>query len=186
MTSRKDDYYIRKVIGGDASAFAPLVERYKDMVFTLAVKMLRDREEAEEVAQDVFVTCYCSLSTFKGRSKFSTWLYKIVYHRCLDVLRGKKKYVVSDDIDAVIEVEEKELNALQQIVENDRNEAIRKAVRLLPEEDQVLIWMYYFDELTVKEIAKVVHLSEANVKVKLFRSRKFLYRLLQNNSIIRE
>lgn len=186
MANHKDDYYIRQVIKGDANAFAPLVERHKDMVFSLAVKMLRDRAEAEELVQDVFVTCYRSLSKFRGRSKFSTWLYKITYNRCLDVLKVKRRYRASDDISGIKEVEEEELNALQQIAENDRNKAVRQAIGLLPEEEQVLVWLYYFDELTVKEIAKVVNLSEANVKVKLFRSRKFLYRILQNNSVIRE
>lgn len=186
MANRNDDYYIRQVTGGNTDAFAPLVERYKDMVFTLALKMLKNREEAEEVAQDVFVTCYRSLSGFRGKSKFSTWLYKITYNRCLDVLKSKKRHVVSGTVDAISGVEENELNILQQIAENDRNTAIRKAIRLLPEDEQVLVHLYYFEELTVKEIAKTVHLSATNVKVKLFRSRKFLYRILENNSIIRE
>ncbi|RNL90616.1 sigma-70 family RNA polymerase sigma factor [Sinomicrobium pectinilyticum] len=186
MANHKDDYYIRQVIVGNANAFAPLVERHKDMVFSLAVKMLKNREEAEEVAQDVFITCYRSLSGFRGKSKFSTWLYKITYNKCLDVLKVKgRSWGWSESVKGA-EQQEETLNALQQIAENDRNEAIRQAVRLLPEEEQILVWMYYFDELTVKEIAKVVNLSETNVKVKLFRSRKSLYRILENNSVIRE
>ncbi|MGS2738578.1 RNA polymerase sigma factor [Sinomicrobium sp. M5D2P17] len=186
MANHKDDYYIRQVTGGNTNAFASLVERHKDMVFGLAIKMLKNREEAEEVAQDVFVTCYRSLSGFRGTSKLSTWLYRITYNKCLDVLKAKGRVWVWSDTEKVKDQQEETLNVLQQIAENDRNEAIRQAVRQLPEEEQILVWMYYFDELTVKEIAKVVNLSEANVKVKLFRSRKFLYRLLENNSVIRE
>ncbi|SFW13456.1 RNA polymerase sigma-70 factor, ECF subfamily [Sinomicrobium oceani] len=186
MTDHKDDYYIRQVLEGKTEAFAFLVEKYKDMVFTLSIKMLKDREEAEEITQDVFMISYRSLREFRGDSRFSTWLYRIAYNKCLDVLKRKGRYVIVDYPDRLTGVPHEALNALQQIVEKDRNEAVRQAVKLLPEDDRVLVWMYYFDEMSIKEIAKVVNLSEANIKIKLFRSRKILYRLLENNKLIRE
>ena len=77
MSLNQDQYYIDAAIKGDTRAFSILVDRYKHMVFTLAMKVLRNREEAEEVSQDVFVKVHQALSTFKGDAKFSTWLYKI-------------------------------------------------------------------------------------------------------------
>ena len=77
MDKVNDQHYINLVIDGDTNAFAALVDRYKDLVFTLSLKMLQNREEAEEAAQDTFIKVYKSLSRFKGDSKFSTWLYKI-------------------------------------------------------------------------------------------------------------
>ena len=81
MSQNADQHYIEAVINGDTRAFSVLVDRYKYMVFTLAVKILKSQEEAEEVSQDVFVKAYTALSTFKGDAKFSTWLYKIAYYQ---------------------------------------------------------------------------------------------------------
>lgn len=187
MTNQKDTYYIRQVIKGDSNAFAYLVEKYKSMVFTLAVKILKDPEEAEEVAQDVFVKSYQSLSGFKGKSKFATWLYSITYNACMDVIKRKKKYVAAEAItvlkDAGTAAEE---DALHLLMKDDRNKAINQTIEKLPEEDRTIIWLYYFEELTLKEIAKVVNLSVANIKVKLHRSRKRLYSLLEHHVLIRE
>ena len=87
MAIENDLYYINKVIGGDSNAFAVLVDRYKDFVFTLAIRMVKNREEAEEVSQDVFIKTFNSLRKFNGDSKFSTWLYKIAYNTCLVSMR---------------------------------------------------------------------------------------------------
>ncbi|WP_349664185.1 RNA polymerase sigma factor [Cellulophaga lytica] len=88
MTNANDQYYIAKVLNGDPQAYTFLVNKYKDMVFTLAVRMLRNNEEAEEVAQDAFVKAYAKLNKFKGDSKFSTWLYKVVYNTSLDKIKN--------------------------------------------------------------------------------------------------
>ena len=86
-----DEKIINQIIAGDSNAFSVLVDRYKDLVFTLSLKMLKNREEAEEVAQDTFIKVFKSLSKFKGDSKFSTWIYKVTYNSCLDRLKKNKK-----------------------------------------------------------------------------------------------
>ena len=80
MTTNKDQYYINLIIEGNSNAFSVLVDCYKDLVFSLALKMVKNREEAEEVAQDTFIKVFKSLNTFKGDSKFSTWIYKVTYN----------------------------------------------------------------------------------------------------------
>ncbi|MEO8820981.1 MAG: sigma-70 family RNA polymerase sigma factor [Ginsengibacter sp.] len=91
MDKVSDQHYINSVIDGDTNAFATLVDRYKNMVFSLSLKMLQNREEAEEAAQDTFIKVYKSLNRFKGDSKFSTWIYKITYNNCLDSLKLQKE-----------------------------------------------------------------------------------------------
>lgn len=186
MANHPDDYYIQQVLRGCAHAYEPLVERYKDKVFTLALKILKNREEAEETAQDVFVKCYQSLARFEGRAKFATWLYRITYNACMDALKRKQHYAVTEDIvslqDAYGEHEE---SVLEQLLREDRNTFLTKAIEKLPADEQVILLMHYFEELSLKEIASIVHLSVTNVKVKLHRSRKKLYELLENNTLLR-
>lgn len=86
-----DQHYINLVLKGDTNAFAVLVDRYKDLVYTLSLRMIKNREEAEELSQDTFIKVYRSLGKFKGESKFSTWLYKVAYNTCLDRLKKNKE-----------------------------------------------------------------------------------------------
>ena len=91
MTTNNDQYYINQLLIGDTKAMTVLVDRYKDLIYTLALRMLKNREEAEEVSQDTFIKMYKSLAKFKGDSKFSTWLYKVAYNNCLDRIKKNKK-----------------------------------------------------------------------------------------------
>ena len=83
MTIKKDQLIIDQILGGDKQLFSVLVDRYKNLVFTLCLRLLKNREEAEELAQDSFVKIYKSLSKFKGEAKFSTWIYRVTYNLSL-------------------------------------------------------------------------------------------------------
>lgn len=87
MNKPSDQLLIERAQKRDISAYEKLVDRYKHMVFTLALRLVGNREDAEEVAQDTFIKVYSALTTFKGESKFSTWLYKIAYRKGLDCLK---------------------------------------------------------------------------------------------------
>lgn len=181
MSQNQDQYYIDKVINDDTQAFSVLVDRYKHMVFTLAMKILKNREEAEEVSQDVFVKVYQALHTFKGDSKFSTWVYKIAYYRSLDYLkkRGRSVNTNSVDISTVYDLAAVE-NTLDGLEANERKTAIKNAIAELPEDDAVIISLHYFEELSLKEISEVMGIAKNTAKVRLFRSRKRLAEILQN------
>lgn len=180
MTIKDDQYYISKVLEGDTSAFAVLVDRYKDLIFTLALRMIKNREEAEEVSQDTFIKVYKKLSKFKGDSKFSTWIYKVAYNTCLDRLKKLKRTQNTIAIDEFTEHKIKTLdNALEAMEISERKEIIRDCINMLPSEDGFLLTLYYFEEQSLEEIAKVVNLKTNNVKVKLFRSRKKLTAILR-------
>jgi len=181
MSTKPDEYYIEQTLKGNVNAFTFLVEEYKHMVFTLAIRIVKNREAAEEVAQDVFVKAFKNLKNFKGDSKFSTWIYKIAYYASLDELKRSKRQIRSENIDTF---NDRNLgntdDALKLLHDKDRKEIINEALFKLNEDERVIITLYYFEELPVKEISKIVDLSEDNIKVKLFRSRKKLAELLKN------
>lgn len=181
MSQNQDQYYIDKVINGDIQAFSVLVDRYKHMIFTLAFKIVKNREEAEEVSQDVFVKIYQALHTFKNDSKFSTWAYKIAYYRSLDYLkkRGRSVNANSVDISTVYDLASVE-NTLDGLEANERKTAIKNAIAELPEDAAVIITLHYFEELSLKEISEVMGIATNTAKVRLFRSRKRLAEILEN------
>ena len=175
-----DRHYINLVINGDTNAFTILVERYKDLVFTLALRLLKNREEAEEVSQDTFIKAYKSLSKFKGDSKFSTWIYKITYYTSLDRIKKNKKHLNDVGIDEFTEHQIKTIdNALDNLETQERSKSIKDCIALLPNDDSFLLTLYYFDELSFEEISKIVGITANNVKVKIFRSRKKLATILK-------
>jgi len=175
-----DQVYIDSILNGDANAFAVLVDRYKDLVYTLALRMMKHTEEAEEAAQDTFIKAYKSLDKFKGESKFSTWIYRVAYNTCLDRLKKNKRQKYTVEINEYTEHQVKTLdNALDNIEAKEREQTIQDCLALLPSEDSFLLTLYYFEELSLEEIGKIVDLKPNNVKVKLFRSRKKLATVLR-------
>ena len=175
-----DKVLIDKILDGDSSAFAVLVDRYKDLVYTLAMRMIKNKEEAEEVAQDTFIKVYKSLSKFKGDSKFSTWIYKVAYNTCLDRIKKIKRQYNTVAIDEYTEHQVKTIdNALDKIEAQEKQQAIKNCLELLPSEDSFLLTLYYFEELSLDEISKIIGLKPNNVKIKLFRSRKKLATVLK-------
>ena len=182
MTNNNDQLYIEKVINGDTNSFSYFVDNYKDMVFTLALKMTKSREEAEEVSQDTFIKAYKNLSKFKGDSKFSTWLYRIAYHTTLDRLKKNKKNYLTATIDefTVNQIKSVE-DTMQSIERKERAEIMNECLLKLPEDERSILWLFYYEELSLKEIIEVTLLTEANVKVKLHRARKRLLNVVKTN-----
>lgn len=180
MSQDQDQNYIKRIINGDAQAFALLVEKYKHMVFTLALRIVKNREEAEEISQDVFVKIYNAITNYKGDAKFSTWLYRITYNKSLDYLKKQKRNLDTFSVDEYENMDFIEMeNIIRNIEEKERKEAINKILKELKAKDGVLITLYYYEELSLIEIAQVMNLSPNTVKVQLHRSRKRLAKLLK-------
>ncbi|MCH2196665.1 sigma-70 family RNA polymerase sigma factor [Kordia sp.] len=181
MTQNTDQDYIDQIRSGNVNAYSMLVAKYKNMVFTLALRIVENREDAEEVSQDTFIKAYRKLDSFKGTSKFSTWLYRIVYNTSLDYVKKNKRVVLSEHIDEINESDIGSMqNALTYIEDKERKETIEKALLKLPEEERILLTLFYFEELPLKEISEIVKISYDNVKIKLHRSRKKLFHILKN------
>lgn len=182
MTTTKDQLNIDKVIKGDTHAFAHLVDAYKNMVFSLAFKMTKNREEAEEVSQDTFIKAFKNLHKFKGDSKFSTWLYRIAYHACLDAIKKNKNHNNSSEINDITFNQIKAVDhILEGIERKERAKIMDSCLLKLSEEERAIVWMFYYDELSLKEIIEVTSLSEANLKVKLHRARKKLVLIVEES-----
>ena len=182
MVQRDDRYYIRRVLSGDTHAFANLVDRHKAMVFSLALKILKNREEAEEVAQDAFVKAYQSLASFRGGAKFSTWLYRIVYNTSISRLR--KSVPETIDLDKVSlnnGFEDVSGDAYQALKEEDRKKYLDMVLDKLDPEENFLITLYYYEEKSLDEIAEISELSKNHVKVKIFRTRQKMLQLLRKS-----
>jgi RNA polymerase sigma-70 factor (ECF subfamily) len=180
MKGTNDQYYIQKVIQGDVNAFAYLVDTYKNLVFTLALKMTKNREEAEEVCQDTFIKAYQNLSKFQGESKFSTWLYTIAYNASLDAIKKNKKHNNTLEINEINYHKIASFDAaLQQLEQKERAKIMDNCLLKLPQDERSIIWMFYYEELSLKEICEITFLSEANVKVKLHRARKRLLTIVE-------
>ena len=181
MNLDQDQPYIERTLKGDMKAFTMLVDRYKYMVYTLAMRMVKNKEEAEEIAQDTFLKVYNALGSFKGDSKFSTWVYKITYYRSLDYIKKLGRTPSLSTIEGLVEnsiVEEDDIiDKLEQI---EKKGVIKEAVQLLPGDDGILITLHYFEELSLQEISEIMEISANNVKVKLFRARKRLHHILMN------
>jgi len=141
--------------------------------------MLAVEADAEEAAQDIFVKAYRSLHTFEGNAKFSTWLYRISYNHCVSVIRRKTRVIdlVEDVPDS--EVNEESAENVFGLSKSDRERFVRNAIEALAETDAVIITLFYFEDLSLDEIAEVTGLTNGNVRIKLHRARKKLYEVLE-------
>ena len=171
---------IQQIINGDTNSFSVLVDRYKDLVFTLALRMVKNREEAEEVSQDTFIKAFKYLDKFKGDSKFSTWIYKVAYNTCLDRIKKYKKEQLSVPIDEFTEKDVRTVETAYDVIEKqEKRKAIKDCLEQLPSDDAFLLTLFYFEEQSLDEISAVIGLTANNVKVKLFRSRKKLAAIMK-------
>lgn len=167
MTINDEQIYINRIRDGDAAAYSFIVEKYRNMAYTIALKMIRNPAEAEDATQESFIKAYEAIHTYKGNAKFSTWLYTIVYRTCLYILKQHKTL----PIDQVQEWEDAQPPPLES---SERSKYISKAISELPPTEAIVITLYYMNENSVKEISKITGLSMANVKIQLYRARKKL------------
>jgi len=180
MGPRDDNHYINEVIAGNTASFAMLVDRHKDLVFTIAMNITRNREDAEEVAQDAFLKAYQKLAGFRKESGFKTWLYRIAYNEAISRIR-KNKIKTLDLEEEIMEImpEEEVEEDIAGLDGQEQKQVIIKILDKLPEIDRVLVTLFYLENQSVVEISEVTGLGESNVKVRLHRVRKRIYSELQ-------
>ena len=175
-TGQPDEEIISRILKGDQNAFSTLVEKYQNYVFTLVLRFTENREDAEEIAQDVFVKAYRSLADFRGDSKFSTWLFTITRTTCLSFLRKKKLDTQSLDNERTgLQVENRESAFNANLVEQkSRHTMLTQAISMLSVDDAQVLNLFYKAEQTLEEIGKIMRLDPNTVKVKLHRARQRL------------
>lgn len=174
MTHHDEQRLIRKVLEGNAEAFVPLVERYSRPIFALVVGIVGRREEAEELTQDIFLKAYMKLSSFRGRSAFSTWLYRIACNEALSAVRRHRKDFSLFDFSRAERLpdapDEEELSALTEAQE----EALLAALDRLAPDERALVQLHYYENRPLSECGEILSISESNAKVRLHRIRKKL------------
>jgi RNA polymerase sigma-70 factor, ECF subfamily len=172
-TGLNDNEIISKVLNGDQQAYAGLVDRYKSYVFTLALRFTKNREDAEEVSQDIFIKAYRYLADFRGASKFSTWLYTIVNTTCITFLRKKKLETHSLDNEKVFDVADSQDSGMRAnlIEQKSRVSMVNKAIAMLNTDDAEIITLFYKGEQTLEEISQILGIEPNTAKVRLHRAR---------------
>ena len=178
-----DTEVIARILKGDQQAYAELVGRYQHYVFTLALKYCQNREDAEEVAQDIFIKVYRSLADFKGTSKFSTWLYTITYNTSVTFLRKKRLNLSSiDDEKTFMQLESQESSFSANLVEQKtRVNRVNQAINQLSPDDAQIITLFYKGDQTLEEIGRIMGMEANTVKVRLHRARHKLKEKLEKD-----
>jgi RNA polymerase sigma-70 factor, ECF subfamily len=167
---------------GDRHAFARMVDAYSDIIYRLALKMLGDEQDAEDVLQETFIKAFKNIHNFEGRSKISTWLYRIAVNEALMLLRKRKGVIV--DIDQEYETDEGELMPRQitdwcclpekELMSGETRHAIDQAIQTLSDANRAAFLLRDVEGLSTQEAAEVLNISESAVKVRLMRARMAL------------
>lgn len=158
---------IKKAIAGDKNALSVLVDKYKDIAFNLAISIVKDEEDAKDITQDSFLKVLENIENFRNESKFSTWLYRIVYNLSIQFVRSKKKLDSIENVSHILT--ETSSDTLET---NEKDQIIKSSLDTLDENERLLVALFYLGEKSVKEIKEITSLSVSNIKVILHRSRK--------------
>ena len=191
MTEVSEKKIIEKVLGGDANAFEELVLKYEKTVYNLALRMVGDRDDASDMTQEAFIKAYGSLSSFRGDSKFSVWIYRIATNVCLDFLRSKsRKQQVSltvsddDDEDAQLDIPDPSSAPEQQLIKKISMQSVQEGLKTLPDKQRQILVMRELGGMSYAEIGKALSLEEGTVKSRIFRARKRLCTFLLDSGNI--
>ncbi|MDR0969950.1 MAG: RNA polymerase sigma factor [Lentimicrobiaceae bacterium] len=175
-----DNYYVKRIQEGDDACFACILDKYGTQIHTLIVRIVGNSEDAEELSQDVFMKVYKSIVSFKGTSRFSTWIYRIAYNTAISATRRRKQVYLTLEESQLTNVSDDELNdSMSSLEKSERLERLEHALELLSPDERALILMFYMQEKTIDDLVQITGLSNSNVKTKLHRIRKKLVVLLQ-------
>lgn len=174
----EDDFLLDRIADGDQQAFRQLVERHIDRAYTLALRILRNATDAEDVAQDVMLKVWTARGTWRcGHARFSTWLYRVVTNRCLDLYRRPR----TENIEDVPESIDETPDALDGIHRSEVGMLLDKAMARLPEQQRIALILSYTDELRNAEIAEIMETSVMAVESLLKRGRQQLRHLMRHS-----
>lgn len=190
MTEVSEKKIIEKVLGGDANAFEELVLKYEKTVYNLALRMVGDRDDAFDMTQEAFIKAYGSLSSFRGDSKFSVWIYRIATNVCLDFLRSKSRKqqvsltVSDDDEDAQLDIPDPKADPEQQLMQKMSMQSVEEGLKTLPDKQRQILVMRELGGMSYAEIGAALSLEEGTVKSRIFRARKRLCAFLLDSGNI--
>ncbi len=176
-----DQVYIQRVLEGELDAFAFLVEKYKDQALSVAVRIVKYSDLAEDILQEAFIGAFNGLNKFKGEASFKTWFFRIVYNESIQYLRhkqveqkheeGVKEFMYSGDT-----------STFDSLKLHDQQNIIEQTFEQMSSKEATVLQLYYLEELSIKEISEVMGIKNDNVKVILHRARKSFYHLISTTS----
>jgi RNA polymerase sigma-70 factor (ECF subfamily) len=167
-----DNQLISHIKTGRVDAFKELVERHQNYVFTICYRILGNREDAEEVAQDSFVKAYNGLTNFNGQSKFTTWIYRIAMNAAISYRRKKK--VPMETLEDFKKFDRGEISDMVEYQKLEQKKFLQIALNSMLPDDVSVLTLFYLKELSLDEISKITGINVSTLKVKLFRARKRL------------
>ena len=180
--TRSDVQLMLDVKAGDTTSFELLLQRYRGPLVNFLFRMVRDREQAEDLAQEVFLRVYRAREDYVPSAKFTTWLFRIATNLALNSVRDNRYHKLETSIDAPIttdaedgeekqyELKDEHPNIEQHLVEDARKKMIRHAIEKLPEKQRAAVLLHKYQELDYAEIAKILSCSESALKSLLFRA----------------
>lgn len=170
MTNDPEHALLDRILAGDQQVYADLVDKHKSYAYTIAFKILQNRPEAEEAAQDAFIKAYHNLAGFNRESKFSTWLYRIVFNTSISYKRKNRQQFQSLE-NTVIEYSQEAEGMLEK---TDKKKFLNQALSKLNEADRTALSLFYLEEFSLEEIAEITGMMANTVKVRIHRARQRL------------
>ncbi len=165
---------VTKAKNGDIKALNKLINNHKELAFSIALKHLKNEDDAKDVVQNSFIIVLKSIKRFRNEAKFSTWLYRIIYHECLKELRHRNLTV--EYIPQFIEPEYEEIDSEEKV-------NIKTLLRVLKPNEYTVITLFYLEEKSISDITQITSLSKANIKVLLYRARNKMKQVVNKKSI---
>lgn len=173
----EDEKLVLAIQKGDKDAYRLLVKRYLDKIWRLGMSILQNEQEAEDAVQDVFMSLWQSLDKWdpEGKAKFSTWIYRVAFNKCIDIKRARKKTVPEEKVPE----ESTHDDAYDHLLQNEISNKITKLLQELPDTQRIAMLLYYYEELSVNEISVKLDSTEQSVRSLLKRGRKTLKEKIQ-------
>lgn len=177
---KEEAHIIKEILSGKTEHYEYFLDCYGQQVFVLVDRIVSCQEEAEELTQDVFIKAFQQLSSFKAESSFSTWIYRIATNTALSAIRKRKNEVIRLDDSVFANLSDTQVDEALEDDSEEQLQRLQRAMEQLEADERALITLYYMEEKSLAEVAFIVGLTEANVKVKLHRIRKKLYIFIKN------
>lgn len=168
---------LQKAREGSTTALNDLLDKHKDLAFSIAHKYVKNEADAEDIVQEAFIKVFLNIRQFKSESSFSTWLYKIIYHESLKHLNNAKKLITIN-----YEAEAEQGYDEMKVFENERYEIFKTAMHCLTANEYLVINLFYLAEKDIKEIVEITNQTNSNIKVLLYRARKKMADYFDNNT----
>ncbi len=182
-----ENILVKKAINGDNSAFEMLMEKHMGIIYNIALRMTANQDDAEDMTQEIMIKIFRSLSSFKGNSKFSTWIYRVAVNTCLDELKKKKNKkhlsldaeISGDDGENQIEIKDDSPSPEKLAEQNELRDMVAAAVKLLSDEHRAVIVLRDIRGMSYSEIAEILGCSDGTVKSRISRERAQLKMILE-------